>query len=67
MDIVDRLKEAAKQSDMGRKTNSKSILRQAAKEIETLRKALKPMTTGTYWINQVDVKRARKVLHLEEL
>ena len=34
-------------------------------EINRLRKALKPMTEGTYWISAADVKRARKALGLD--
>lgn len=66
MDIVDRLRGAALLQDAGRKPDKKSLLRQAAKEIEVLRAALKPMVSGTFWINEVDVRRARKALHIEE-
>lgn len=65
-DIVDRLKEAATTEDMGRPKDARTLYRQAAREIEELRKALMPMTRGTYWINAVDVKRAKKALHLDD-
>lgn len=59
---VDLRKEIAAQ-ELERKQLSGKV-RKLEAENKRLRKALEPMTKGTYWINSVDVTRAKKALGL---
>jgi hypothetical protein len=62
MNSVDLRKEIAAK-EMERKQLLGEV-RKLEAENKRLRKALEPMTKGTYWINAVDVTRAKKALGL---
>lgn len=47
------------------KRPSLSEARAMRAEIKRLREALKPMTTGTFYISSTDVKRAKKALGID--